>query len=178
MGFKIDITGDVKKIFRERTRTIMDKIEKEMDAFGQGTVNDAKRLAPVDEGKLRNSITYQKIIRRALIEVEIIVATDYAAYIEFGTRGFAAKYVARLPKEWKEFAAKFRGPGGGSFDEFVMRLTRWVRIKGIARGKDIDQAAYRIALSILRKGIKEHPFVKPAVEHNRIELLKRLKALR
>lgn len=178
MGFKIDITGDVKKIFRERTRTLMDKIEDEMHAFGQGTVNDAKRLAPVDEGSLRQSITYRKIIARSAIEIEMIVASDYAAYIEFGTKGFAAKYVATLPKEWKEFAAKFKGPGGGTFDEFVMRLTRWVRLKGLAKGKDIDQAAYNIARSIMRKGIRQHPFLYPAVEKNRIELLKRLKALR
>lgn len=191
MGFKIDITGDVKKIFRERTRAITEKIEKEMDDFGQATVNDAKRLAPVDEGSLKQSITYRKIIARSAIEIEMIVASDYAAYIEFGTKGFAAKYVATLPKEWKEFAARYKGPGGGSFDEFVMRLTRWVRLKKIGatynvstRKKNkqskasLESTAYAIALSIMRKGIRQHPFLYPAVEKNRIELLKRLKVLR
>lgn len=178
MSFKINITGDINKIFKEKTRTLIGKIEKEMAAFGQETVNDAKRLAPVDEGHLRNSITFKNIVTKAMIEVEIIAATDYAAYLEFGTRAFAAKYVATLPKEWQQFAAKYKGPGGGSFDEFVMRLTRWVRLKGLAKGKDIDNAAYRIALSIMRKGIRQHPFLFPAVEKNRIQLLKRLKALR
>lgn len=191
MGFKIDITGEVKKIFRERTRAITEKIEKEMDDFGKATVNDAKRLAPVDEGSLRQSITYRKIIARSAIEIEMIVASDYAAYIEFGTKGFAAKYVATLPKEWKEFASRYKGPGGGSFDEFVMRLTRWVRLKKIGATYNVstkkknrqskaslESTAYAIALSIMRNGIRQHPFLYPAVEKNRIELLKRLKALR
>lgn len=177
MGFKIDITGNIDNLFKERTRKIVEQIEDELNAFGQGTVNDAKRLAPVDEGHLRNSITFSPTSKGNMVEVEIIAATDYAAYIEFGTGKFAAKYVATLPKEWKEFAAKFKGPGGGSFDEFVMRLTRWVRLKGIAKGKDVDQAAYNIALYILRNGIKPHPFLYPSVEKNRIKLLINLKAL-
>lgn len=194
MGFDINITGDVNKLFKERTRTLMDKIENEMDAFGHQTVSDAKRLTPVDEGKLRQSISYEKGIEKKSFFIEIVAATNYAAYLEFGTKRFAAKYVATLPKEWKEFAAIYKGPGGGSFDEFVMRLTRWVRMKKIGATYSVqtkrrdrvgkqsaattaEADAYAIALHIMRNGIMAQPFLYPAIEKNRIKLLKNLKAL-
>ncbi len=146
-------------------------INNEFKAFGLSTVNDAKRLAPVDEGRLRESIG--SVI--GSLSISVTVNVDYAAYLEFGTKSFAAAYVATLPPDWQAFAEQYKGNAGGSFQEFVMRLQRWVRLKGIASGKDIDQAAYAIALSILRKGIKPHPYLFPAFEKNKIELIKQLK---
>lgn len=194
-GFKIDITGDIKGIIKNKTKRLMDDIRDEISAFGEETVNDAKRLAPVDEGHLRNSIAAVYSVGQKGFEVEIVVATDYAAYIEFGTKGFAQKYVATLPTEWQQFAAKYKGGGGGSFDELVMRLTRWVRMKGIGatynvqtRKRDrigkqsakttMEADAYAIALHIVRHGVRQHPFLYPAVEKNRIKLLNNLKALK
>jgi len=148
-----------------------DKAEKiiadELNAFGLKTVNDAKRNAPVDEGVLRNSIGYTK----DRTSVTITVNVDYAAYLEFGTRSFAQAYVSSLPTEWQTFASQFKGGGGGSFHDFVMRLQRWCKLK-----LGDEKLAYVVALSILRKGIRPHPYLIPAVEKNRIELIKQLKA--
>ena len=196
MRFKLDITGDIKGIIKEKTKRLLQEVEDAVNDFGQDTVNDAKRLAPVNEGFLRNAISYVPVKSgSSLIEVEIVVAADYAAYVEFGTRKFAAQYVATLPSEWQTFAAQFKGPGGGSFDEFVMRLTRWVLKKGIGKTQNVttrktdrvgkqsakttaEADAYAIALYIMRNGIRPHPFLYPAVTKNKIELFKRIKALK
>ena len=171
-------------------QVIEQKINAELKLFGDNTVTDAKRLAPFDEGKLKGSINN----KTSNLSVEITVGADYAAYLEFGTKKFAAKYVATLPNEWQAFASQFKGKGGGSFEEFVMRLTRWVLIKGIGAtfnvktrrqdkvGKQSKETtakadAYAIALYIIRNGIRPHPYFVPAVEKNKIILVANLKKL-
>ncbi len=163
------------------------------------TVSDAKRFAPADEGTLRGKISYKK----EDLKVTVTVGVNYAAYLEFGTRKFAAAWVSSLPADWQTFAAKFKGPAGGTFEELVMRLTEWVHRKGLGSGKagksigvagtysvksgrrtgnkatqasQDKSAAYAIARSIMIKGIKPHPFLYPAYEKNRIELVNNLKA--
>lgn len=150
--------------------------------FGTKVEADAKRDAPADEGKLRNSIN--SVYRDG--EVSITVTSDYAAYMEFGTRKFAAKYVATLPADWKTYAATFKGKGGGSFDQFIQAIMAWVRRKGIGADttssgnvsnsrSSLDkqqQAAYWIALNILQNGIKPQPFLYPAVKRHTPELIK------
>ena len=179
---------------------LKNKVDKELNAFGQNTVNDAKRFAPVNEGFLRNSISFKK----EGYKVRIIVAADYAAYLEFGTRGFAERYLSDLPPDWQTFASQFRGGSGGSFDDFVMRIFEWVRKKGMTiepkqyEQNDDDlfskpriprkkkkktkqqvqqQLAYVIALGIIKNGIKPQPFLYPAIEKNKIELVKRLNSI-
>lgn len=199
-SFNIDIRGDFDKKFDKLKDGVAQIVNDELNAFGIETVAMAKQLAPVDEGFLRNSITFEK----KPLAVEIIVAANYAAYLEFGTRAFAADYVSSLPPDWQSFAAQFKGGGGGSFEEFVMRLTEWVHRKGLGAGglgkpigvtgtysvktgkrtgnkvtqaSEDKSAAYRIALSILRKGIRPHPFLYPSVELNKEKLISNLKAV-
>ncbi len=167
-GITIELKGldqalaglDVKKFEKE--------LQDELDVFGIDVERDAIDLVPVDEGFLKSSIhtVFGKL------KLEIVVTADYAAYVEFGTRKFAAAHIATLPTEWQQFAADFKGPGGGSFEELVMRMVGWCKRKGIE-----EKAAYLIAIKILRDGVQDHPFLYPAFEHNRIELVKRLKAL-
>jgi HK97 gp10 family phage protein len=176
---------------RKIEKDVIAKLEKEFDKFGLETVNDAKRLAPVDEGRLRNSINYD----RKKLQVTINVNADYAPYIEFGTRKFATKYVSSLPQEWQVFAATFKGKASkGSFEEFVLRLTKWVKRKSIGASYNIttrrrnrvgkqtadttaNADAYAIALYILRNGIKPQPFLVPAFEKNKIKLIANLKTI-
>ncbi len=148
-------------------------INLEFKEFGKQTVNDAVLLAPVNEGFLKRAIRFDAVP----LAVTISVNVDYAAYIEFGTKSFAAAHVATLPADWQAFAAQYRGKGDGNFKDFVMILTTWVRLKGFATGKDINQAAYAIALSILRKGIRPHPYLFPAYEKNKLELIRNLKSI-
>lgn len=144
--------------------------------FAKNTETEAKRLAPANEGRLRNSINGTVDGFTA----KITVTADYAAYLEFGTRKFAARYVATLPQDWQSYAATFRGKGGGTFDQFIQDIIQWVRQKGIGGLKTksgrtseskssldaMQQAAYAIALNILQNGIRPQPFVYPAVTKN------------
>lgn len=142
-------------------------INNEFQAFGQGTVNDAKRFAPVNEGALRESINFSA----TKLEVKVGAYIDYAAYQEFGTKSFAAAHVATLPGDWQAFAAQYKGATGGTFQELVMKITKWVRLKGIEA-----KAAYPIAISIVRNGIHARPYLFPAFEKNKLELIRNLKA--
>ena len=133
-----------------------------LDTFGLSVEGTAKQLAPANEGRLRNAISAS----RGNLSASIVAATNYAAYMEFGTRKYAAQYVATLPQEWQQFAAQFKGDGTGSFADMIKSLMVWVK----QRGMD-DDAAYPIALKILREGVRARPFLYPAVNAN----LKQLK---
>lgn len=173
-------------------------INNEFKVFGQGVVSDAQRLAPVNEGRLRQSISSQT----SDLQVNISVNVDYAAYLEFGTKAFAASYVGTLPADWQTLANQFKGATGGSFKEMVLRITEWVRHKGLGSGfvgsvgitglysvktrkrvgskktqaQQDKQAAYAIAIKILKTGIKAQPYLFPAFEINVPKLITNLKA--
>lgn len=146
--------------------------------FGTRVETEAKRNAPADEGKLRSSIN--STFNQRDFTVKITVATDYAAYQEFGTRKFAAAYVGTLPQEWRTYAATFKGKTGGSMDEFIQSIMAWVKRKGIgadttksgnvsSSASSLDkqqQAAYWIAINILQNGIKPKKFLYEAVKDN------------
>jgi phage gpG-like protein len=166
-----------------------------LNKFSDNVVKDAKaqlqhgtgKGPTSNTGKLAGSITGQVTGNTA----KITVATNYAAYIEFGTRKFAAKYVATLPADWKAYAATFKGKGGGTMDEFIQDIMQWVRQRGIgakltksgnvSEGKDsldaMQQAAYAIALNILQNGIRAQPFLYPAVVKNTKPLIDDIKKI-
>lgn len=112
MGFTIDIEGDLNKRLDEMTEEVKEIIGLEMDAFGLETVAMAKNLCPVDEGTMRNLITYQKLPAPE-IGVEISANAPYSAYHEFGTGVFAAAYVSTLPPDLQAYAMTFFINGRG-----------------------------------------------------------------
>jgi len=99
----------------------------------------------------------------------VFAQSAYAAYMEFGTKG---NY--RPVPGAEAVAAQFRGKGPGTFKEMVRAITEWVRRKGIAGrysvktrrrvGSKISQqaedaaAAWPIIMSILKNGVKAHPY--------------------
>lgn len=108
-GFSIDITGDLNQSFDDMTDQVKQIVNDELEAFGIETVTMAKQLCPVNEGFLRNSITFDK----QPLSVILIVAAGYGAYVEFGTGVFAESYVPSLPPEVQEFAITFFVNGKG-----------------------------------------------------------------
>lgn len=193
MGFKVQIQGldnAFQKIEGLGTAT-KKEIQAELNAFGEGTAQQAKQIVASnssDEGHLLRSINSKP----GNLEVSVVVSADYAAYVEFGTKKFAAAHVASLPPDWQAYAAQFKGKGGGSFDEFVQRLVKWVLRKKIGATYDIktrrrvkvgkqsarttaEADAYAIALHIIRHGSKAHPFLYPAYRDNSKKLVERLK---
>lgn len=166
--------GNLDKVLAEikaYPKDIENVINNEFKAFAVETSNDAKRLAPVNEGALRESINFDT----GNLFLHVGAYIEYAAYLEFGTKSFAAAYVASLPEDWQAFAAEHKGGEGGTFAELIQAIMKWVQLKGIATGKDIEQASYLIARKIVRDGIRAQPFLYPAFEKNKIELIENLK---
>lgn len=167
-GYKLTITGLDKVLAKLDTKTMEADIQLALDDFGLRVVREAKTLAPKDEGFLARSINSES----SKLAVTISANTDYAAYIEFGTRKFAAAYVSTLPPEWQQFAAQFKGAQEGSFAEFIFRIMGWIKRKGIP-----EEAAYPIAIKILREGIKAQPFLYPSIRNQTKLLIEDLEAL-
>lgn len=69
--------------------------------------NQAKMMAPVDAGKLRQSISTQKQGKQATITA----AVDYAPYIEFGTGRFVDLSDLTELGIPESYAAQFKGKG-------------------------------------------------------------------
>lgn len=113
-------------------------------------VADAKADAPVDLAKLINSIDRKR--SETGWSVVFYVGEAHGAFQEFGF----GKYL-EVPAELSEEALKFKGYKSGNFEEFLADITAWCERKGIDTG-----AAWLIAVSILRKGLRPKPYFYPA----------------
>lgn len=157
-GFKRDIVTAAKQV-----REI---VSAEVDAAGAEFVSGARRDAPVDQGALRGAITYY--MENDLSAV-IVAQKFYAPFIEFGTKG---KYTPIPGTE--SIAAAFKGYRGGDFQQMLRMIALWAGRKGLTgrysvktrrrlgskgqkQAEDLA-AAWPIAMSILRNGIKPQPF--------------------
>ncbi len=166
--FKVSIKGlnEFKREFASASKQIKETVSAEVQAAAAEFVSLARRDAPVDQGALKGAITY---FMRDELSAEIVAQKFYAPFIEFGTKG---KYTPIPGTE--DIAASFKGYKGGDFMDLIRMIARWVARKGISGrfsvktrkrvGSKIDRqaedyaAAWPIALSILKNGIKPHPF--------------------
>jgi hypothetical protein len=173
--FKVSLKGlnEVKAQFETATKELNAIVGEELNAMAQDWVAGAVRDAPVDQGALKQSISFiasnTNTAQGSTLGVNIVAQRFYAPFIEFGTKG---NYTP-IPGTEK-IAAEFKGYKGGDFMELLRMILRWVRRKGITgtysvktrrrTGSKINQyaedyrAAWPIALSILRNGISPHPF--------------------
>lgn len=147
------------------------QVKNEFNASALKIQRDAKRLAPVNFGNLRNSIVLSDIGDETDFVFTVSAKAKYSPYIEFGTGGKVS-----VPANYQDYASKFKGRKGGTFKEMIEALMLWVKRKGIGNGKD-KSTAYLIARSILRKGIRPQPFMIPAFEQEKPKLLKRIKQI-
>lgn len=194
-GFTLDVRGlaGVMKQVETLAQEVKVKASEELNRFGSEVVENAKQLVASnssDEGNLLRSINLD-YAKPNKLSVEINVTADYAAFIEFGTRKYAAQYVATLPTDWKAYAAGFKGKSGGSMDEFIQAIMAWVQRKGIGAQltksgnastsksslEQQQQAAYAIALNILQNGVQAKPFLYPSVIKFTPKLSERMKKL-
>jgi hypothetical protein len=163
------------------TQKLKNDIIDETNASALKIQSDAKKNAPANFGKLRGSIYFKE--SGGIDKKVFIVGSDllYAPYVEFGTGGKVDT------QGYNEFANTFKGKAGGTFQEMLKALVLWVKRKGIVGTYSIksqkrtgskklqksqnDSAAYAIALSILRKGLRPQPYLLPAYE-TEVSLLK------
>jgi HK97 gp10 family phage protein len=162
-GFALDISGikgveaAIKRIDTKATKGLSD----EMAASAINIERSAKRLAPANLGKLRQSINHDT--GNSLFK-SVFSTVEYAPYVEFGTRG-----KARIPAGFEAFAAQYKGKGAkGAWKAIEF----WIKRKGID-----PKLTFVIFRSIMRNGISPQPFMIPAYEKEKPALLKRLKAL-
>jgi hypothetical protein len=166
-------------------------VQYELNVFADDVVRDAKLLVKAnsyDEGNLLRNINPEY----GSGSVTITANTKYAAYIEFGTRKFAAEYVSSLPPDWQAFASTFKGKSNsGDYYDFLNAILDWVSRKGITarysvktkkklkNNKEDDErllaAATAIAFSILKNGIKPKPFMYPSINKNLPVLIQNIK---
>jgi HK97 gp10 family phage protein len=159
--------NNIKKLLKNRGSEInrkADKLVKETAFIGR---NVAVQKAPAAFGKLRQGIN----IKTSYHKAEVFSQAPYSVYVEFGT-GKKVKIPSYTPEPLKKAAALMKGRKGGNFDDFLTRLSRWARLKGIP-----PEAVYPMALSILRNGTEPQPFMRPAYIASRKALLIGLKRL-
>ena len=83
IGFDVEVavdnTGEIKEAARKA-------IERALEAVGLQAEGYAKRLCPVDTGRLRNSITHT-YYEEDVDELVAVIGTnvEYAPYVEYGT---------------------------------------------------------------------------------------------
>jgi HK97 gp10 family phage protein len=160
----------IKKMDRLATDVQLE-VQAELNDWANQTAANAKMLVSSnssDEGMLLRSINANYGNGSA----SVTASTKYAAYIEFGTRKYAAAYVSTLPADWQTFAATFKGKTGGTFKQFLLSIIAWVGRKGIDK-----KLAYPIARKIMIDGIKAKPFLYPSVNKTLPVLIKNLKAI-
>lgn len=87
--------------------TVQKKVNDVVGLNAQDLEAKAKQKAPVDLGKLRQSIKAIQVDKNTWkIYANATGLAPYAAYVEFGTGGLVS-----VPKELKEMAIRFKGQG-------------------------------------------------------------------
>lgn len=172
--FKVEIKGlkNFEKQFLAAPAEIKKLVAAEVENAAQEWTKGARADVPIDQGALKSAITY---FMRSELQAEVVAQKFYAPFMEFGTKG---KY---RPIEGTEaIAAAFKGYKGGDFMDLLRNIVRWLGRKGkdpvTARhgtysvktrkrsGSKVNQiaedyaAAWPIAMSILKYGVKPHPF--------------------
>jgi HK97 gp10 family phage protein len=158
------VVKNINKVLKNLER-FGDKANKMIAEVTEGNASEimlnARSKAPINKGKLAQSITTEKDND---LNYRVVVGLDYGAYIEFGT----GKKV-NVPSELKDQASKFKNRKG-SFKEGLQSIKDWCRAKGIE-----ESAAYPIFISILNNGIQPQPYLYPAFVKGRKQYLKDLK---
>jgi len=90
-----------------KIETLPDTLKKEASAIledgARVFVRNAQAIAPIDTGRLKGGISYEKI---GDATYEVISAAEYSAYLEFGTIEKVS-----VPSELAEVAIQFKGKG-------------------------------------------------------------------
>lgn len=171
MSFSVNLQGikEVENALKNLDVSVKKDLSNEINASALKIQSDAKRLAPVNFGQLRNGI---KLEKDTDLTFSVNSYASYSPYVEFGTGGKVS-----VPADFQAYAQTFKGGKGGKFKDMVEALTLWVKRKGIGNGKNDKGLAYVIALNILRKGLRPQPFLIPAYEQEKPKLIKRIKDL-
>ena len=186
------ITLDIKGVneavakFKNLEKNVKVGIKNEVASSVLNVYSNAKKMAPVNLGTLRNSMFKEEVSKSENVFMFTVGAkASYAPYVEFGTGGKVS-----VPSGYADYAMQFKGKTGGKFIDMVKALAEWVAKKGITgtysvktqkrtgkmstQNKQNMSTAYAIAISILRKGLRPQPFLIPAFEQEKPKLISKI----
>ena len=182
----------VRRMFDIAAQKMGPELSKEMNASALTIEKTAKRLAPGNFGKLRQSIKHN--IGEPLMK-SVYSELGYAPYIEFGTgkKVFKTKSGGVVNSKYKAYASRFKGNGKGDYKEMLEALILYVKRKKLAgtykvkskrrvgnkekRLEEDTRLAKTMAYFILKNGIPAQPFLIPAYDEERPKLIKRIQQL-
>lgn len=162
----IEVQGIEKLLKRVKnmSKEIGDEANTSLKKDGFEIEKNAKINAPRNDGILSASIHSDTV---SYLNVEVGSNLVYAPYVEFGT-----KKKVEIPAGLESYASKFRGKGGGSFDDLLKSVSKWASQKGIP-----EQFHKIIAINIARDGVKAQPFLFPAYEKQKPKIVQNLKTI-
>ena len=180
-SFKVQGLDRLLKVFDQLPKQVQKELQAELGITAKEIRDGAKKDAPADEARLKNSISVKE---PGSLTFEIVAQTSYAGYLEFGT-----KTKTSIPAGLEDIASQLKGPSGGQGNP-IDALTAWVKRKGIAgtystktrrrlgnkstKEKQDRQVAFIIWQKIRKYGIKPQPFFFKQMAPAEARLRKRL----
>lgn len=160
----------VLKKFDKLSKDTQEGVQAALNDWADRTATDAKQLVSMqssDEGALKGLINPEFGNGSA----SVVASAKYAAYIEFGTRKFAADYVSSLPSDWQKYAATFKGKSSNNTGKSF-----WEIFEAWGKRKKMEPSHIYFAYKkVLRDGIRPKPFIYPSVNKNLPLLVKDIK---
>lgn len=185
-GFSFQVQGldRLLKVFDQLPKQAQKELKAELSITAKEIRDGAKRDAPADEARLKQSIS---VTEPGNLTFEVVAQTSYAGYLEFGT-----KTRTSIPAGLESIARQLKGPSGGQGNP-IDALQAWVKRKGIAgtfsartrrrlgnkatKEQQDRQAAFIIWQKIRKYGIKPQPFFFKQLEPAEGRLKNRLAAI-
>lgn len=106
----------------------------------------AKQAAPKDQGRLVQGISTAKLND---LEWDVVSNAFYSPYLEFGTKSKVS-----IPDGLESYAALFKGSTGEKGVRVM--IYAWMNRVGIPK-----ESQWIVYISIMKTGIKAHPFLYP-----------------
>lgn len=103
INMRLDGIKGLEKKLQNLTKEMSDGISKDMQETAVDINSEQKQLAPVDFGTLRSRIAFSEVSKLSIV---FTAATNYAAYMEFGTGGLVS-----VPPSLQKEAIQYKGKG-------------------------------------------------------------------
>jgi HK97 gp10 family phage protein len=165
-GFTLKVSGldRLQKVFHQLPASARKELKAELKITASEVRDAAKKEAPADEARLKQSISFKE---NGALGFDVVAQTAYAGYLEFGTKSKAI-----IPAGLQDIASQLKGPNPGQGNP-LEAIQKWVKRKGIAgiysvktkklsKSKaslaNIKQVAFLIWRHIRKFGIKPQPY--------------------
>lgn len=132
------------------SKEMQQEVDDEMTKTAYEAVNEMQQLAPRDDGNLAAHIA---VVKNEFLEKQIESGAEYSAYVEFGT---GTNVDVPNIEGIQQFAMQFKGEGKQGTHPVRFKDGTWAMVP------------YQLNL-------RPHPFFFPAIQHQALDLPKKLK---